>query len=495
MFTHRRTCLPLLLGGLLLGACDTDLTVPDYTNPPLGDLLNNPTPELIRQAATGIMQQSRDAVNGSQGYVVMTAITGREGYYLDRNEPRYVTNIAQGNPNRANFTGNSYWVGPYRNIRNANLLVAALDKVDMPQADEEALRGFAKTFKGLEYLQILAMRDSIPIFTNTAITELREPPPFAQRKQAMEYVAAVLDSAYTHLQAGGSSFSFPMPSGFTQFGFNTPARFAQFNRALKARVEAYLASPLIRPAYSGRAAVAGTPARYANVLTALSQSFITTAGSVSDPVSDRTLLNIGAYQTYSAGSGDTPNNLFDPSGKTVAERSLRTDAERRLNGQRDARYVVKIDSVATATSVSGVTSELRFAIYGSRPFYGGGSQASPIPIIRNEELILLRSEARWFTGDRPGAMADLNFIRVNSGGLALIAQPASDADYLTALLKERRYSLMFEGGHRWIDARRFGRLSTLQANSISVTRANATSPSFFPVPQNECLPRGTTTCL
>ena len=41
------------------------------------------------------------------------------------------------------------------------------------------------------------------------------------------------------------------------------------------------------------------------------------------------------------------------------------------------------------------------------------------------------------------------------------AQPATEAEFVTALLRERRYSLLFEGGHRWIDYRRFGRLSQL----------------------------------
>ena len=109
--------------------------------------------------------------------------------------------------------------------------------------------------------------------------------------------------------------------------------------------------------------------------------------------------------------------------------------------------------------------------------------SADLPIIDNEELILLRAEARWFTGDRPGAMADLNFIRQNAGGLAAIAQPATDADFVTALLKERRYSLLFEG-HRWIDARRFGRLESLGrdvGSHIIVPR--------WSIPESECLAR------
>ena len=478
--------LALLAGALLLGACG-DITVPDYTSPPLDDLTKNPTVERVKSGAVGLQIASR---LNQPGYVLWTAMVGREAYFVDPNEPRYMTRIVQGTPSGANFTGNVYWALPYRNVRNANILVAALERVEMPAADEEAVKGFARTIQALEYLQIVNMRDSIPIYVNSSLDSLATQPPFAARRQALEHVSALLDSAAAQLRAAGASFPFDMASGFTQFGFNTPARFLHFNRGLKARAETYLASPVVRPAYAGRAEVRGDRARYAAALQALGASFLNTAGTV-NPLGDRTLLNAGVYQTYGSGSGDQSNGLYDPSGKTVAERGYRTDAELRPDGQRDARYVVKIDSVGVVTSRSGVTSELRFAIYDTRPFYGGGTLSSPIPIIRNEELVLLRAEARWFTGDRPGALQDIDFIRRNSGGLRPTAlTPASTDDaFVTELLAQRRYSLMFEGGHRWIDARRFGRLASLQATSVSVTRAGARSPEFFPVPTNECLPR------
>jgi starch-binding outer membrane protein, SusD/RagB family len=44
--------------------------------------------------------------------------------------------------------------------------------------------------------------------------------------------------------------------------------------------------------------------------------------------------------------------------------------------------------------------------------------------------------------------------------------------------------LLFEGGHRWIDVRRFGLLSTLP-----LAVATHTIPSRFPFPEAECLAR------
>lgn len=466
--------IAVVLGALAVGACD-DITIPDYANPPLEELLNNPTPDLLLQAATGVLQGTRSDMDT---YVLFTGIAGREGYFLDANEARYVTRIFNGNPQASNFTGSSYWTLPYRNIRTANILVAGLDKVDMGAADEEAIRGFAKTMQAISYLQLLNTREKIPVFVNTPLDSLFYPAPLMDRGPAFAFISGLLDEAQVHLQKAGTAFPFPMPTGFTNFDFDNPTKFIQMNRALKARVEVY------------RATLTTTrdAARYQAALTALRESFVTTSGVV-EPTGDRSLLNLGAYQTFSGASGDVPNSLSDPSGKTVAEPKLRTDAEFRANGQRDARYLAKVDSTSNSNTVGGLSSPLRFTLYTSRPFFGAGGLSSPIPIIRNEELILLRSEARWFTGDRPGAMADLNFIRVNSGGLAPIAEPATDAAFIQALLKERRYSLMFEGGHRWIDFRRFDLLGTLPATGTPRIVSNAPSPGtaikYFPLPNNE----------
>ena len=71
-------------------------------------------------------------------------------------------------------------------------------------------------------------------------------------------------------------------------------------------------------------------------------------------------------------------------------------------------------------------------------------------------------------------------VRTKSGNLpALSPEPTDDTGFVDALLYERRYSLMFEGGHRWIDLRRFGRPLPLDApNHVRNIR--------FPVPQAEC---------
>jgi starch-binding outer membrane protein, SusD/RagB family len=425
-----------------------DLLVPDYNNPSLEDLANNPTPTKIKQASQGLLVGTRTGIGEQNGYVSLLGIVGRESYNFDPADPRFVTEMLIGPLDGGSpaFGGNLF-ANPYRNIRNANILLGAVDKVTgMTDAEKSAVRGFAKTIQALDYLNVINTRDDLgaPLDVNIGPTDV--PAPIVAKAAVFTQISTLLDDGLTAIAAGGSAFPFALSPGFSSFA--TPADFTKFNRALKARVEAYRGN-------------------YATVLTALNGSFLDTSAP----------LTLGAYHSYSTGSGDTQNALFDPTGRAIlAHPAILTDAEAKPDGTPDARALAKVTQLPADHTVQGVTTNLEFTIY--------GSNTAPIPIIRNEELILLRAEARYFTNDVSGALTDINFIRTTSGGLAPRGPFVSQSDFVTELLKQRRYSLMFEGGHRWIDARRFGLLSTLP-----LALPTHTVPSRFPFPRDECLAR------
>ena len=89
------------------------------------------------------------------------------------------------------------------------------------------------------------------------------------------------------------------------------------------------------------------------------------------------------------------------------------------------------------------------------------------------------------TSDLPGAITDLNYVRTISGNLAPRTDLTND-NFREALLYERRYSLLYEGGWRWLDLRRFGLLDRLD----NYPRQGDYSPEAFPLPFAECLARG-----
>jgi hypothetical protein len=461
--THRRAaCVSMLAAALGAGAC-SDINVPDYNRASVPDLTNAPNKTLVDAASAGLLQNAR---RDAAGRVRLAGIVGREAYYLDANEQRYASELVTGNIDPSSFAGNHDYNNPYGTIAQGQAILTAVDKVPAAEytaAQREAIRGFALTMMGNDMLIIAALHQFGP--TEVAVDPLD--PPMAMKTQAEMYTQAAkfLDDAVPHLQAGGTSFSFAMPSGFTAGGsFTNPSTtFLKFNRALRVRLD------ILRKDY---------PA----AITHLGTSFITTA------TGSRAELNTGVYYTFSSAAGDASNGLSSGSPE-VAEPTLKTDAQLQASGARDARFLLKVDSAGSTINRYGIVSNLRFRAYraaGAQYVGTGSGSSSPIPIIRNEELILDRAEARWFTGDQAGALADLNFVRTNSGGLAPIAMPGTTTAFVDALLYERRYSLLYEGGHRWLDMRRFDRLA--QFNNYP--RAGDKSITYFPIPFTECLARG-----
>ncbi|HEY5949432.1 MAG TPA: RagB/SusD family nutrient uptake outer membrane protein [Kofleriaceae bacterium] len=438
-----RTTSILVLAATLAAAPACDLDVPDLNNPGIGDLTDNPSAPAVTAACTGLIIGNRRNHAAANGYVAQLGIIGREAYNFDQADPRFVGELLQGNLNPGSPFGGNFWAGPYANIRLANTILTAVDKVpEFSASDKSGIRGFTKTMIALDLLEVISTRDDIGAVIDTNHPVDAPLGPIADKTMVLAEIGRQLDDGAMDLAAGGDEFVFKLSNGYT--GFDTPATFRKFNRAIRARVAVYQKN-------------------YAVALTALGESFIDdTAATVED-------LDVGVYYSYSTGAGDVTNSLTNPN--IYAHPSLTTDAMK--NGTAfDLRYTRKVKMTDKPGSAQGLTSDLKFTMY--------ASPDSPVPLIRNEELLLIRAEAKFFTSDVAGAMADLNIVRTVSGGLAPVGgNPAEDA-FVTALLYEREYSLLFEG-HRWVDVRRFGRLDTLPLDKPDFTRNRR-----YPIPLQEC---------
>jgi hypothetical protein len=196
------------------------------------------------------------------------------------------------------------------------------------------------------------------------------------------------------------------------------------------------------------------------------------AGSLAD-------LNTGVYNNYSTATGDVQNtNSFDNNKSLFAHASTLTDAQTQPGGAPDdrlTRKVIPLDGPVSPPQGIGIPANYTFQIY--------PDNSSDVPIIRNEELILLRAEANIFLGDLASATLDINNIRAVSGKLAPTTI-TSQQDGLTKLLYERRYSLLLEG-QRWNDYRRFGILDQLPLDITSGTYTHFVA-KVQPVPLAEC---------
>ena len=449
MTSISRTCAgTALVFALFAGACDAfDAT--DLNNPGLEEFQNNPTAVGINTAATGLLIGLRTSWGAQNGFIPLVAILGREGYNLDPADPRFVSEMLGGPLNGGSpaFGGN-LWGQRYFNIRNANTILAALDAVPgLNDQEKNGIRGYTKTLMALDLLWVIDTRDEYGAVIDADQPPTSDPGPIVTKPETFARIVELLEDGQDDLQAAGDEFSFPLSEGFSEF--ETPETFIRFNRAIRARVAVYLND-------------------WNGALSALSASFLNTAAP----------LTLGAYHTFSSGAGDIVNGLHDPEGRALnAHPSLRADAQLRLNGDRDLRFQAKVAARDEPVTTQGITAFDLFTVY--------NSPTAPVPIIRNEELILLRAEANIGLGNLNTAVQDINLVRTTSGGLPPYAGAMTAPAVLDAVLYEKRYSLLFEG-HRWIDLRHYGKLATLPKD-ISTHKIF----SRFPLPRAECIIRAT----
>lgn len=480
--TRPALALASILTPLALAACDLD--VPDLNDPSLDDLRNHPTAISIGAACTGLLIGNRGNIATEGGYVSQLGILGRESYNFDAADPRYIGELLAGDLSPGSPFGGNFWAGPYANIQLGNVILGALDKVsDLSDGDKSAIRGFTRTINALDLLQVVITHD-----TSGAVLEVNPDPlgPLApivtSTKDQYDKIIGLLEGAVTDLKGaedpahpGEAVFPFSFGKGFA--GFNTPSTFLKFNRAIRARVAVY------REDYTTAKAIFDNK-----------ESFLDDNPMTFNP-------NDGVYYAYSTKPGDASNGLINPN--IFLHPSIEADAAHDANNDPiDNRLQRKTAVAASPPGNDRATAGLpkhpgangdQLPVLTFKGLYG--SPESSVPLIRNEELVLLEAEARWFKGDHAGAIADLDLVRTVSGKLdKLNPAPTDDAGFIAALMYEREFSLLFEGGHRWIDSRRFdATYKTVARLPIFITVDKDTgkmTPDVvnlrYPIPITEC---------
>ncbi|GMQ26789.1 hypothetical protein Aoki45_34720 [Algoriphagus sp. oki45] len=403
--------------------------VQDPNNPSVGSVANDATPQQIQFLITGLESRHRGYVtNISQAWNTF----GREIWYLNASDPRFQTDWLGQNgrvPDRSYFgfgsTGGGSWASPYQAIKQADVLILAAQNTNLiPETSKSAVNGFAKTIQGYQLM--------IPanfVYENGIRVDVADPlnpGPFVPYAQALDVIKGILDAGDADLAAAGSgNFPFTLTRGFA--GFNTIAGLRQVNRAITARLNAY------RKDWQG-------------VLSALDQSFMNLGGP----------LQLGPSHPYGA-APDIFNPLFyipDAAINTiiVVHPSVLDDAT-----PGDLRVQNKFFERTTPVTVTTDAG----ALVGTHQDARWASNTVSIPFIRNEELILLKAEAHANLNQPALAVEAINIIR-NAAGIGDYTGATTTEALIDEILYQRRYSLWAEPwGHRWIDARRYGKLSEI----------------------------------
>lgn len=455
----RITSLTLLLATLAVGACNLP-NDPNQNGPSVSDYSTITSQAQLQTLVSGILRGDRVQ---NENEILYGETIGRDGMRITGSEPRFVSELLGPRIDPSDFLGGALW--PYATVRLATIGLHGVNGADpsvLDASEKAATTGYIQTIKALELLRVIETRDTSGAGIDVDVDPLGPLPALHCRSDVLAYLAALLDSAATSLAGGGSSFPFVLPPGFS--GFNTPAGFLTFNRGLAAKVDVYLA--FLNYAASGPAGIDQVELDSAQA--ALNGSFV---------VQNAADLDLGPAHSYSTGSGDATNGLFDGDPTTTNFRANpRVVTEADAGDQRLAR---KVDS-SKVISVSGVSSPWVLLVY--------TGPTTPTAILTNKELLLLQAEVSWGKGNYAAALAQANFIRTNDGGLPADTATAPDS-VLNRILYEKRYSLLWQSASRWLDARLFGKLNGNDP-PVGIGQERGFDPlDNFPIPANEALAR------
>lgn len=395
--------------------------------------------------------QLQSLINGlesrSRGFVATTSRSfgtfGRETLSFRDSDPRFTTDWLgrAGQPDAGFFAVVNTYDAPFQTIAQGNFLMDAGANTDaISEQQLRGLQGYVKTVQGFQFLVPLLAQSEGGIRID--ITDPQNPGPFVSFDEGLTFVLGLLDEGVTDLNAAGDSFFFSLPSGWGSF--NTPARMIEVNRAIKARASIYAED-------------------WQGALTALNASFMNMSGN----------LNDGPALTYQGGDGTTIQN--EAVGNPFNPFFFPLDA-----------FSTQIEVVHPGVLADIEEGDLRAAnkFFPRSPTNFVNNQALPqyvathqdgrwstnndnVPFIRNEELVLIYAEAQAQTGNLAEAVSAINTIR-SAAGLGDFTNPGNLDGVIDQLLFERRYSLWFEPlPHRWVDLRRYDRLSELEADFIA----------------------------
>jgi hypothetical protein len=430
---------------LTLNSCEVE-PVENPNGPTLESVQNGATLADLRLLASGLESIIRGDM---QFYYWTVSIVGREYWDLNNTDPRYTGELlgAQG----AELDNNGFlttrpFSGRYRAIRNAQVLIDAVSNsaASLTQQEENGFMGYAKTIQAYELLLVLNHQ-----FQNGIRLDVADPDklgPFVSYDEGLAGIASLLDEASDLLANAGPEFIFFLSDGFNRLsagGTITPIEFAEFNRAIAARVALYRGNK-------------------ADAIDFVNKSFMDIDGD----------MYKGVYHAWGLSGNDLPNPLFyvPNTNKYTVHPSWLADAEAgdaRIAMKSTAYDPAEIDVPVTADGLSGDT---QVSIY--------NSNVDQVPLVRNEELILIYAEANIGT-DNTEAVRAINAVRAAAGLGEWTGDRDNDAEVLDEVINQRRYGLFGEG-HRWIDMRRLGRL-----DQLPLDRAGDKVHQQFPRPVSE----------
>jgi starch-binding outer membrane protein, SusD/RagB family len=398
---------------------------------------------------------------------------------------RYITEwLGDGAPiGNSDFYGGSNWAQSFITVRQANGIMQDLPNVKPAYSagDLAKAMGIVQTIKAYAYMLAAETRDTLGVpIHGPDEADPTQPAPILCARDAWQYIVAQLDSANAHLNVD-TSMGIPfqlIPGAAAVSARAAPSTavgaFAGFNRALAAKAGLELAYAIARSP-GGTPPTPTTPG--APDLTALTRadsalhaSFLYNPSALSAQTAGDFSEALAVYQSFTGASGD----LANPMQAQITSYYVLKEALADIDPS-DGRLAKLIPNPGGAAQTAYATKATGLAL--------GMYQtvASPMPIIRNEELNLIEAQIRLGLGDFAGADAAINAVRTHVAGLPVV-NPAGYTAVRDQILKELRASTIGEpGGDRAIAIRNYG----VQLASTTTWGSVDTHATLQPLPVSE----------
>lgn len=397
-------------------------------------VLANPSKKQIIDLCKGLESAMR---NGYADFASSAGTVGREAMSSRSTDNRYYTELlgtnvtqypgATAGANDPAGIFNGYYTSFSSTRRRAELLAkTANNATTITAGEKKAVEGFARTIQAFVTLNLLNMQGTNGIRESFSDLnkpgDLLKPGKFGTYATGLTLVKKYNDDGLAALNAA-TSFPFAFGSGFA--GFNTVATFKQFNRAVASRISMYEGD-------------------WAGLLTNLGGSFFNIAGS----------MTAGPKYVWSTAANDFSNTLFvtvnNNNNPYVVFNEVIAAVEAGDTRFTGASAKAQARTAPRSSGVFTSTHEVRMF----------ANNTNPTPMIKNEELILMYAEANAEVNTGASlalAVTAINNVRT-AYGLPSYSGAVTKAALIDEVLKQRRFSLFFEG-HRWFDMRRRGLLA------------------------------------
>lgn len=451
----------LASGFLLVGACADNPVAPSTDRVVAG------SQQTLQSLATGVIAKDRLASVGGT-YGLYGPIMSRDAIVPTANEPRFLTEFYEKQPDPSDFIGGSNWTAYYSAIRAAKNVIADPSVKQLSAGNQAAARGFLRTLMGLQYLRIIEYRDQ-----NGAVIQGDDPTkidPIRTKQAALAYTSALLDSGFTDLNAAAAAGSvvipFTVPSGYQLHGdYSQVSSLILLNRGLKGKAEVFRALDAVAP-------------NAASAQTAITALGIALAGAPSPATQE--YLNTGPWYQFNPSAPESFLNPLPGSNNLLTDNfvnSMLPNDARKANIVAIGRQTVR-DSAYTGSNRLLLTDPNNAANLGA-----------PLPDVRNAEFFLLRAQAEIATGDLANATADINAVHTAEGGMTAYPTFTSSAAAIAAVLYEYRYSFVYSGPQHLDALREYGAFNTAYVSQAGMPTplppAGDALIQQLPIPQNE----------